>query len=386
MDPKAGGTVEAVRAMALAHQAHGHSSETLCLDTPDAPWIVHSDYPFKVHTLGPKRYGWAYSSRLIPWLRENIHRFDLVIVHGLWLFPSFAVWWILKGQPGLDISPPYLVMPHGMLDPWFQRLDIRPLKAVRNALYWKLIEHRVLRDAAAVLFTCEEEKRLARNPFRPYQCREKVIAFGTQEPPEFTPAMRSAFLDHCPQLKNRPYLLFISRIHPKKGVDMLLHAYIEMSMKNTSAGKLPDLVIAGPVSDKRYRSKLNTVLTKAPAHTREQIHFPGMLSGDAKWGAYYGCEVFVLPSHQENFGVAVVEALACGKSVLITDKVNIWRDVQANRAGIVADDTRLGIFELLRNWHALSETQKHAMKTAARNCFNDRFSITNTNLNVCENG
>ncbi|GHC61359.1 hypothetical protein GCM10007100_30840 [Roseibacillus persicicus] len=89
-----------------------------------------------------------------------------------------------------------------------------------------------------------------------------------------------------------------------------------------------------------------------------KVHFCGMLQGDSKWGAFYCARAFVLPSHQENFGIAVVEALACGKSVLITDKVNIWREIKESEAGVVVSDTEEGVVEGLREilkWDSFSE-------------------------------
>jgi hypothetical protein len=88
----------------------------------------------------------------------------------------------------------------------------------------------------------------------------------------------------------------------------------------------------------------------APRQHSACVHAVDMLSGAAKWGALYGCEAFVLPSHQENFGIAVVEALACGKPVLISDQVNIWREIVEDGAGLVEGDTEEGVEKLLRNF------------------------------------
>jgi len=96
------------------------------------------------------------------------------------------------------------------------------------------------------------------------------------------------------------------------------------------------------------------------------------LSGDAKWGAFYGCEAFILPSHQENFGIAVVEALACGKPVLISNQVNIWREIESAGGGIVAEDSLAGTRELLKRWKDVSG---NALGFKARQAFEKNFSI-----------
>ena len=100
-----------------------------------------------------------------------------------------------------------------------------------------------------------------------------------------------------------------------------------------------------------------------------------MLTGDLKWGALRAAEVFVLPSHQENFGIAVVEALACGKPVLISNKVNIWREVQEDGAGLVADAGPDGTAALLTAWFAWSADEREALGRRARASFEKRYQV-----------
>src|SRR5699024_790171 len=107
----------------------------------------------------------------------------------------------------------------------------------------------------------------------------------------------------------------------------------------------------------------------------KSIFFVGMLTGDAKWGAFYGCEAFVLPSHQENFGIAVVEALACSKPVLISNQVNIWCEVEKSKSGIVANDSLDGAIDLVEAWHNLPTYQKNVMALQARISYNNFFAI-----------
>jgi glycosyltransferase involved in cell wall biosynthesis len=100
-----------------------------------------------------------------------------------------------------------------------------------------------------------------------------------------------------------------------------------------------------------------------------------MLKGDLKWGALHAAEVFVLPSHQENFGIAVAEALSCGLPVLISNRVNIWQEVQATEAGLVASDDLAGTQELCWRWLRLPETARQTMRANARRCFHAHFEI-----------
>jgi hypothetical protein len=126
------------------------------LDVPSDPWVQASK--FKVHALGPAVLGYGFSSRLVPWLRAHAHEYDAVIVNGLWEYIGFATWRALAGG-----STPYFVFTHGMLDPWFKHTY--PLKHLKKWLYWPWGEYRVLRDACRVIFTCEDERLLARESF-----------------------------------------------------------------------------------------------------------------------------------------------------------------------------------------------------------------------------
>ena len=107
----------------------------------------------------------------------------------------------------------------------------------------------------------------------------------------------------------------------------------------------------------------------------ERVSWLGMLSGDEKWGAFHACDVFALPSHHENFGIAVAEAMGCAKPVLISNQVNIWREIEAGGGGMVADDTLEGTRENLRRWLALTPEQSHAMGSRAHATFLERFTV-----------
>lgn len=100
-----------------------------------------------------------------------------------------------------------------------------------------------------------------------------------------------------------------------------------------------------------------------------------MLGGDVKWGAFTAAEAFVLPSHQENFGIAVAEALACGTPVLISNKINIWREIEADGAGLVENDDLAGTASLLKRWVAIPDGSRQTMRENARTCFANRFEI-----------
>jgi len=394
MAPSSGGPCQGVRNIIPVLEQLGVSNEVVSLDDPNANFIKKDT--FTIHALGPAKGPWSYSSKLIPWLIKNLKCYDVVIIHGLWLFHGYAV---RKAIESISIAqknyykelPRVYVMPHGMLDPYFQRASDRRLKAIRNFMYWKLIEARLINRVDGILFTCETELLLARVPFRPYHPKcELNIGYGIANPPAYTSAMRDAFFEKCPAARNRPYILFLSRIQEKKGVDMLIKAYKKVYEDNlvyeplelvgssdqqlSKESNIPILVIAGPGAESQYGQKILQLVNKT-SKANSTIYFPGMLTGNAKWGAFYGCEAFVLPSHQENFGIAVVEALACSKPVLISNQVNIWREIKAAGGGIVSDDTQYGTQELLEKWDSTTNEEKIAMGVRARNSFEKDFAI-----------
>ena len=157
---------------------------------------------------------------------------------------------------------------------------------------------------------------------------------------------------------------------------MLIEAYYKLLITN-NLGFLPDLVIVGPGIDEDFgnsifKSVQQNVLIK------DKIKFEGMLTGQEKWKIFQGCEVFILPSHQENFGIAVVEALSFGKPVLISDKVNIWREIENSNAGLIQSDTVSGTLQLLQTWIELTESKKKEMSLAAFSCYENHFNVEST--------
>ncbi|MHB8302645.1 MAG: glycosyltransferase [Acidobacteriaceae bacterium] len=355
--PEYGGPAQLVRCILAACPRLGWEGEVACLDTPAES--VAAQVPFPVHALGQNKTVYGYSTRWIPWLRQNIDRFDGVVIHGIWQYQSFGTWLALRGRK------PYVQFAHGMLDPWFKRRY--PLKHLKKMVYWTLAEHRVMRDASTVLFTCQTEQRLAPQSFALSRWNSAVVPYGAELPTGDPTAQAEAFHQKCPAARDRRFVLYLGRIHPKKGCDLLIEAFAAM------AAKFPDvdLVMAGPDSGMR-----GLLEERVKAHKlTSRVHWPGLITGDAKWGAFYASEAFILPSHQENFGIAVAESLACSRPVLISDQVNIWPEIQEDGAGLVAPDTVEGTQLLLQQWLELSPAQREAMGRHARACFENRYNL-----------
>jgi glycosyltransferase involved in cell wall biosynthesis len=366
LDPQAGGPSNSVRRIVATYPSVGSVGEVVTLDPPSATFL--HDLGFTVHALGPASTKFGFSLRLVPWLKAERGRFDGVVVHGLWQYLGFAV------RRAIHPHKPYLVFTHGMLDPYFKRAF--PMKHLKKTAYWVLNEYWVLRHARQVLFTSETESQLATTSFWPHRWNGRIVPYGATGPIGDPVRLRAAFLARCPDLRQpdgsaKPFILFLGRIHVKKGCDLLLEAFSRI------AARAPELqlVFAGP--DKLGMQ--DGLMAQAEASDiRHRVHWTGMLDGDLKWGAFYSCEAFSLPSHQENFGIAVAEALACGKPVLLSDKVNIWEEIAKDRAAFVGPDTTAGTLATLEQWSALSHEEKAAMAERALDCFKRRYDLTSS--------
>ena len=359
MDPVHGGPPEGIRQMSKALVNMGHSIEVACLECAGSSGT--NDSSLKVHAVGPAVGKYQYCRSLIPWLRANVGRFDCVIAHDIWQYPCFATWRALRRS-----ATPYFVYTHGMLDPWFR--NTYPLKHLKKAVYWRVGGHKVLRDARAVFFTSEEEKRRAGQSFRPYRCQGVTVGFGTTGTTGNPVELRRAFLEAFPELMGKKLVLYLGRITPKKGLDILIEAFARTIAKDIGY----QLVIAGP-DNPAWRGVMERQASSLSV--ARHMTWTGLLTDDQKWGAFYAADTFCLPSHQENFALGVAEALACGLPVLISNKVNIWREIDSARAGFVGDDDVSGTTLSLERWLSLSAHEQDEMRQRARNCFEQAFKI-----------
>jgi glycosyltransferase involved in cell wall biosynthesis len=358
LDPKLGGTVEFVRQIGTAIAQAGHTVEVaVCGDEPDAAWL--QEFPLKAHALGPAIGGYAYSTKFKNWLKSHGRTYDAWIINGLWQYHALGASSVAR-----VIGIPYFVYPHGMLDPWNRRAH--PFKYLKKVLYWLLFERATLESASGVLFTSQEEARLARGylPSTHWSCH--TIGNGIGEPPQVATEHVSSFRAKHGLSEEDRVLLFLSRIHPKKGVDLLLRAFTALSKDRFT------LVIAGEGSTS-YVAGLKSIARDLGIESR--IRWVGHLEGQAKWAAFTACECFVLPSHQENFGIAVVEALSTGTPVCTTTAVNIHEHITEYAAGFVCRDDQKALAEALVRWQNTSVSDVNVMKCNARRCYEDNFQL-----------
>jgi glycosyltransferase involved in cell wall biosynthesis len=256
-----------------------------------------------------------------------------------------------------------------MLDPWFNQAD--RLKYFRKLFFWSTLEQRAVAKARAILFTCEEERLLAGKSFKPYSPRAEAVAgLGIAIPAGLGEGPQPISFKF-PVLEGRRYILFLGRIDPKKGCELLIQAFSEVPNDCT-------LVIAGPDScglSPRLRELASAL------GISDRVVFTGPLYGPDKWSALRNAELFVLPSFQEAFPVACLEALSVGLPILTTRGVNIWREIEEGGASIVTEATLAGIRSGLERWFCLPAPLRNEMASNAKFLFDSKYEVSRAAMN-----
>ena len=299
------------------------------------------------------------SSSIFVGVNEDYKGSDMIIAHGLWQWPGVKAWNFFR-----KYQTPYMVFPHGMLDPWFKKFY--PIKHFKKQIYWYWKQQKILEDAYKVCFTTEEERVLAQNTFKPYRANEIITGLGVSDPPQRKDSQLNAIYSVYPEFRNKKVLLYLGRFHPKKGVDLLINSFLKQSKKNDI------LLLAGPLDNTDPHLKY---LKERTHNNSNKIVWSGMLKGDLKWGALRMADALILPSHQENFGMVIAEALSVETPVFLTNKVNLWREVLDSGAGIVSDDDQGGIDHLIQQW--VTDVHYECLENASK-CFREKLHISQT--------
>jgi glycosyltransferase involved in cell wall biosynthesis len=238
-----------------------------------------------------------------------------------------------------------------------------------RVMFWSFAEKRVVRDCNGILFAADDEKALAEQSFlRGSVHHGYVLSYGAEDIQGDENIQKAAFLKTNPQLRGKKYVLFLGRIHAKKGIDILISAFARVAADFEDI----QLVIAGP-GDIGLANELKRLA--AELNISHRIHWTGMVTGDEKWGAFRLAEYFVLPSHQENFGISVVEAMAASVPVLVSKRVNIWREIVAGGGGVATMDRVEDVVASLRSLLNQPPYARDMMGRHARETFQNRFNL-----------
>ena len=257
-----------------------------------------------------------YSRPLALWLERNINSFDLAHIHAVFSHACVAAAGACRKN-----GVPYLVRPLGTLDPWSLKQ-----KSVRKRLFWHLGVKQMMAGAAAIHYTSAEEKRLAET--------ELSLSGGVVVPNgldlSFIGRRAEPFGPLQSEIGHTPYVLALSRIHPKKGFELLIESFAGLKKR----GLFGDwrLVFAG-AGDAGYVDQLKA-LARRRGLNGDTI-FVGWLEGDRKYAALKDASLLAMPSYQENFGISLIEAMACGVPVLVSPHVNLAPEIEEAGAGWV---------------------------------------------------
>jgi glycosyltransferase involved in cell wall biosynthesis len=355
--PSAGGPTRVIQDLAKAQAAAGHFV-AICTTDRDCPahLCLPSSYftrafpsPIQVYSFRVQYDPLLVSIGMACWLRKEISAFDIVEIHGIYRFPSsFAA------HQARKCKVPYVIRPHGSLDPYlYERSSVGKLAFKR--IYERCFDLPNLHKASAIHFTAIEERERA--AFLNLRAPSFVIPNGLDWS-RFQKLPAKGWLRASLGLSDQPLVLFLGRLHFKKGLDLLIPAFDALRCSISDV----QLVIAGPENDD-YGKKVRGWVQERGLGSH--VHFIGSLKAEDTLKAYVDADVFALPSYTENFGLTVIESLACFLPVVITDQVNIHADVSGAGAGIV---TRCEVDEIA---HALQTLltdpgRRHAMGHAGR--------------------
>jgi glycosyltransferase involved in cell wall biosynthesis len=316
----------------LTTDANGDNGQAP-LDVPLGKAIAQDGYQVIHFSCRPfRRY--KFSVELLQWLARHGRDYDVIHIHALFSPISSMAAWVAR-----SLGVPYILRPLGTLDP----ADLQKKKQLKQ-LYAALLEAPNLKGAAAVHFTSAQEAKISERFGA--KTLDWIFPLGVTLPAPQGDARQELGL-----IENWPIVLFMSRIDPKKGFDLLIPA-----LENLLQEQLPFyFVVAGanpqdPAYEEQIRQRLLT------SSLSDRTHNLGFVSGGAKTALLKAADLFVLPSYYENFGIAVAESMHLGTPVVISDQVHIHDNVAASESGWVSDCSVAGLTQSIRQ--ALSDPQR----------------------------
>lgn len=321
-DPRYGGLSTAVPQGELEVAAQGETTLSLAAFCHPGERYAPPAFPGEQISFWPtSRMAWARSSQLRHQFAQEVDRVDALHIHGLWEAST-----ALAARTAQAARKPYILSAHGMLEPWALAQG-----RLKKRIYAALLERQLVSRAACLHALTRAEAAQyrafgARNPIA-------VVPNAVQVPASLSP---TAFLEQFPQLHGRRLLLYLGRLHPKKGLDLLASAWTNL------AAHFPEwhLVLAGPDAE-GTAAKLRSAFATEKELERS-VTFAGMLGPEMKWSALAASEVFTLPSYSEGLSMGVLEAMGAQRPVVITRNCNLPEaaEVQAGWE-IAADATSL---------------------------------------------
>ncbi|MBI4397742.1 MAG: glycosyltransferase [Candidatus Omnitrophica bacterium] len=292
----------------------------------------------------PRPY--CYAPDLKNRLEETLAGFDVVHIHGIWWYPTYIASRLCHQK-----KIPYIIRPCGMLDRYSLSRH-----GFKKQIYGWLIERKNLEQAGAIHFTSEEEKN--RSALFGSKATAAVIPLGVFMEDYLEALPQGEFRARHSPLLGKKIILFLGRIHFKKGLDLLVRAFSSMHQQNPAV----HLVIAGP--DDGYLQSLKRFIRRN--NIESSVTLLGYVEGRQKLALLRDSDIFCLPSRQENFGIAVIEAMAAGLPVVVSDQVNICREIDAARAGKVVPCDERALEHALKELLQCEEERKQMAERAKK--------------------
>ena len=315
LDPADGGIATSVIENSMNLLEKNVDIEILTSDSKNSSF--QGSNKIKIINMGPGIGKFGFSIKLTKWLLKNRYNYDVFIVDGVWTYGSLISRLLLKKK--------YFVYIHGTLDPYFKN-DF--LKKIKKQIYWFLVGKKNLIDSKAILLTTGIEKKLLSNTYvNTNNITKKVAGYGIFKKQINKKKLLKIFNERYPELKNKRTLLFLGRFHEKKGCDLLIKAYHKVKKELNF-----NLFLAG--SENIYKNKIRLMVKKYKLEEKVFLS-KKILDNNLKYGAMIKSSAMILPSHSENFGVSLVESLSVCRPILISNKVNIYREINKYKSGIV---------------------------------------------------
>ncbi|MDF1613099.1 glycosyltransferase [Stygiobacter electus] len=312
LDPKLGGLPAALRGLIAVENELDIRHDILSTHSE----YGENDFPnskiYLYNKTFPKRFN--RSKEALKFLKKNIKDYNLLIIHSVWTLIGYESVRIVR-----EFQVPYIIWPHGSLDPFdLQKKSL--LKKILGPIFIKPL----LSNSAAVCCTSQiEAEKLETYKSKPYK---KVLPLPIII--DQVKGSRVRFRENYNYKKDDFVLLFLSRINYKKGLNII----VEGLSKIQAEYPFVKLFIAGS-GDKTYLNKLKDWVIEYKL--QDKVIIGGQLAGQDKADAFLGSELFVLPSMNENFGIAIFESLYSNLPVLISNNVYLWKDIVENGAGWV---------------------------------------------------
>ena len=328
VDFEDGGPPRAVVDLSRVLHDRGHEVTLITTVTRDVPagWLKGAEGPQVLVLPKPGLPGGMFRRAQLAPVADLMTRLDVLQLHGPWERANSQL-----GAMARAAGVPYVISLRGMLDDWCMTQG-----GFKKRVYLKLKGRRLLEGAAYVHCTADDELAQSGKWFPGGQGRV-VPNLIDLEPYANLPGPEEAHAAY-PFFKEDPVLLFLSRIHVKKGIEHLIEAACRLG----EAGHPVQVAVVGS-GDDAYVERLRRQVAEAGLNDR--VHFLGHVDGSLKFSLYQAADVFVLPTSQENFGFVQFEALACATPVMTTNLVDTWREVVASGGGMAVDQDAGAIVE-----------------------------------------